>query len=271
MSSLAPDVPPTPIAAIATPEPGVLAVTNVQARPSPLQGGTGAVYLTVLNGLNKPLRLTSVAGEVAKAVEIHETVNDQGVMRMEPRPDGFDIPAGATLDLKPGGKHIMLIDLAKPLATGDIFTLTLQFDNADALTIEVPVGTAADPATSQTPEPAQAPVPPPGPTLGGQQNGDLQVWLASTPAQPVRGTAEIDEYVVDSSGQPVTDAKVTFDIDMTNMSHGQTLVTAEPTGNGHYVGSVHFSMPGPWRIITIIERPGREAVKLRFEFRVDRS
>ena len=115
---------------------------------------------------------------------------------------------------------------------------------------------------------AEASLAPPGPTLGGQRAGDVLVWLASTPGQPRHGEAMIDAYAVAPDGRPIDDAKVTFDTDMTNMSHGQYLVVAEPAGNGHYVGLVHFSMPGPWRIITIVERPGNEAVKLRFEFDV---
>jgi len=110
---------------------------------------------------------------------------------------------------------------------------------------------------------------PPGPLLAdGQQSGDLLVWLSSTPAQPATGNAQVDTFVVTSSGQPLTDAKVTYDTDMTNMSHGLYLVPTEPAGAGRYTGKVHFSMAGPWRVITIIERPGVPAVRLRFEFRV---
>jgi len=110
---------------------------------------------------------------------------------------------------------------------------------------------------------------PPGPLLAdGQQSGDLLVWLSSTPAQPATGNAQVDTFVVSSSGQPLTDAKVTYDTDMTNMSHGLYLAPTEPAGAGRYTGKVHFSMAGPWRVITIIERPGVPAVRLRFEFRV---
>ena len=266
-----PDAQPAPDVAVMTPEPEVLAVTNVQARPSPLEGGTGAVYLTVLNGLNQPLTLTGATGDVAKSIEMHETINDQGVMRMEPRPEGFAIPAGTALELKPGGKHIMLMELAKPLVTGDVFKLTLHFDNASELVIDVPVGALAEPAAAPASAPVQADLAPAGPTLASQNNGELQAWLTSTPAQPIKGEAQIDAYLVGSDGQPITDAKVTFDIDMTNMSHGQYLVDAQPAGDGHYAGRVHFSMPGPWRIIAIVERPGHERAKLRFEFRVDRG
>ena len=116
---------------------------------------------------------------------------------------------------------------------------------------------------------AQAALAPPGPSLATQRQGDIFAWLISNPEQPGRGTAELDAYLVGTDGQPITDAKVTFDTDMTNMSHGLYLVEAQPAGGGHYAGSVHFSMPGPWRVIAIVERPGRDTAKLRFEFRVN--
>jgi hypothetical protein len=127
--------------------------------------------------------------------------------------------------------------------------------------------TAPAPATALVP--AQQALAAAGPTLDSQRSDDLVAWLSSRPAQPLRGAAEMDAYLLGAEGQPVTDAKVTFDTDMTNMSHGPYLVTAEPAGDGHYVGQVHFSMPGPWRVIAIVERPGRETAKLRFEFTVN--
>ena len=252
-------------------EPGVLAVTGVRARPSPMAGGSGGVYLTVLNGLDQPLQLTGIDGVVAGSLELHESVNDQGVIRMEPHPEGFPIPARSTLELKPGGKHIMLIDLAAPLAVGDVFTLTLNFDKADPLTIDVPVAEDGAMTDMHMPMPVHADLAPDGPTLADQQSDGIHGWLTSTPAEPTRGEATIDAYLVADDGQPVEGATVTFDIDMTNMSHGQYLVPAEAAGGGHYAGNVHFSMPGPWRIIANIERPGQEVIKLRFDFMVKRG
>jgi hypothetical protein len=113
------------------------------------------------------------------------------------------------------------------------------------------------------------PAAPAGPFLApGQQTGDVQVWLSSTPEQPAAGNAQLVTTVLGRDGQPISDARVTYDTDMTNMSHGPYLVEAAPSGAGRYEGKVHFSMPGPWRVITIIERPGQPAVRLRFEFRV---
>ena len=115
--------------------------------------------------------------------------------------------------------------------------------------------------------PAQAA--PAGPlSAAGQQSGDLLVWLSSTPAQPVAGDAQLDTFITDRRRGADQWPKVTYDADMTNMSHGPYLVATEPAGSGHYAGDVHFSMPGPWRVITIIERPGLQTVRLRFEFRV---
>jgi len=129
---------------------------------------------------------------------------------------------------------------------------------------------AGNPTPTLALDATQAALAPAGPTLGGQRAGDdMLVWLASKPTQPVRGTAEMDAYLVGTDGQPVRDAKVTFDTDMTNMRHGPNQVVAVPAGDGHYRGQVRFLMPGPWRVITVIERPGRETVKSRFEFKVN--
>ena len=132
-----------------------------------------------------------------------------------------------------------------------------------------PMGSPNDGSTSSGALNAeQAALGPTGRTLGGQRVGGVLGWLASTPEQPQRGDVRIDAYLVQLDGRPINDARVTLDTDMTNMSHGKYLVAAEPAGNGHYIGQVHFLMPGPWRIIAVVDRPGNESVNLRFEFNV---
>ncbi|MFM7585163.1 MAG: copper chaperone PCu(A)C [Caldilinea sp.] len=121
------------------PEAGVLAIVDARARPAPLPGGTSAIYFTVLNGLDQPVQLVSAASPAARAVETHETVAEEGVMKMIPLPDGYPVPAGTTLTLQPGGKHIMLIDLVEPLAPGDTIELTVTFDNGQVFELNVPV------------------------------------------------------------------------------------------------------------------------------------
>jgi copper(I)-binding protein len=121
------------------PEPGKLTIVEVRARPAPLAGGTGAVYFTVLNGLDNDVQLVSAASPAANVVETHETVSENGVMRMVPLPDGYTVPAGEALLLKPGGKHIMLIDIIEPLEPGDTVDLTVNFDNGESIDLSVPV------------------------------------------------------------------------------------------------------------------------------------
>jgi len=121
------------------PEPGKLTIIDVRARPAPLVGGTGAIYLTVLNGLDSDVQLVSASSPVANVVETHETIAENGVMRMIPLPDGYTVPAGEALVLKPGGKHIMLIDIVEPLAPGDTVNLTVHFDNGESMEVTVPV------------------------------------------------------------------------------------------------------------------------------------
>lgn len=118
---------------------GELQVTDVRARPAPLEGGTGAVYLTVVNGTAEDDQLAAVSSPVAQAAELHETVDDNGVMRMHHEPEGFAVPAGGALQLAPGGKHVMLIGLTAPLAVGDTIMLTLTFAHAGEKVVHAPV------------------------------------------------------------------------------------------------------------------------------------
>jgi copper(I)-binding protein len=102
-------------------------VTDPWARATPGGAETAAAYVT-LAAASKD-RLTGVATPAAKQADLHAMTMDNGVMRMRPL-DGLDLPAGETVTLKPGGTHIMLSGLAKPLREGDRFPLTLTFANS---------------------------------------------------------------------------------------------------------------------------------------------
>lgn len=105
------------------------------------------------------------------------------------------------------------------------------------------------------------------PALGGKQSGDLLVWIFSDPNPPSRGDNTLEALVTDSNGQPITDATISFDIDMTNMSHGRNVTAASSLGDGRYSAEVHFLMPGPWRVIVGIESAG-QTTTVRFDFMV---
>jgi len=109
------------------------------ARATPAGAQTGAAYLTLDNKSGSADRLTGASSDVAASVQIHEMTVVGGVMRMRQLADGLPIPAGGTVELKPGSYHVMLIGLKKPLAAGDTFPLTLTFEKAGTISVTVPV------------------------------------------------------------------------------------------------------------------------------------
>lgn len=136
-------------------------------------------------------------------------------------------------------------------------------------------GCAGSPAAA-TPTPQIVEQLPPGVTLNGVplgqsglKVGDYTVWLAST-AAPQRGDVALDAVVLGKDNQPVADATVSFDINMTNMNHGKNVSPASNAGNGHYTGSVFFMMPGPWRVIVRVNQAGSEVASPQFNFNVGR-
>lgn len=125
--------------AACVPASGGIVIKDPFTRASPTGAETGGAFVTIVNSGTTADRLVSASSPAAQTVELHETVDDNGVMKMEPRPEGWEIPAGGTLELKPGGKHIMLIGLTAPLEAGKKIQMTLNFEKAGAQTIDVPV------------------------------------------------------------------------------------------------------------------------------------
>ena len=122
-------------------------VKGAWARPSVARGmedpappdSPGVVYLTVGNRGGLPDRLLSATTEVADVVEIHETRVEGERTRMVHLVDGAAIPARATLVLRPGGMHLMLLGLRRHLRPGESFPLTLRFETAPHQTVQVEV------------------------------------------------------------------------------------------------------------------------------------
>ena len=86
--------------------------------------------------------LLSASAEVAKAVELHLMSMEGDVMRMR-QVERIALPAGQTVELKPGGLHIMLMGLKAPLKAGDSFPLKLKFEKAGEVTVSMTVQAAA--------------------------------------------------------------------------------------------------------------------------------
>lgn len=104
------------------------------------QKATGA-FMTVTSKENA--KLLSASTPVAGIVEIHEMKMDKDVMKMVALPNGLDLPAGKAVDLKPGGYHIMLMDLKLPLNKDVGVPLTLTFQDSNGKksqqVVQVPV------------------------------------------------------------------------------------------------------------------------------------
>lgn len=125
--------------AIPTPVAGKITVLALMAPVASAGMTNGSVYFTLQNGTAQPIHLSAATTSVAERLSFHETIDDKGVMRMIAQPDGFVVPAGESLVLEPGRKHLMLENLHAPLVAGTEFTLTLTFTDADPLTLTVPV------------------------------------------------------------------------------------------------------------------------------------
>ncbi len=102
-------------------------------------GSTGGVFMLIKNNSHHPDRLFSVETDVAETAEIHETTMEGDVMKMRKIEGGLDVPAGGQVELKHGGYHIMLINLVQDMKPGEHFHLTLNFEEAGSVNVEVVV------------------------------------------------------------------------------------------------------------------------------------
>jgi copper(I)-binding protein len=119
---------------------GTLTAENPWARPAAGPNKLGAAYLILKNAGQEADMLQSVSSPDAEKVEVHEHTQDaSGIMRMRPVEGGVKIPAGGTVEFKPGGYHLMLFGLKHNLEEGQQIPLKLRFAHAGDLDIEVKI------------------------------------------------------------------------------------------------------------------------------------
>ena len=117
---------------------GVLTVRDAWARPA-VVGENAAAYFTIENGTGSNDSLLSISSDIAAAAELHMSMtHDNGVMSMEMQ-DAVQIPARDQVEFKPGGLHVMLVDINRDLSIGDTISLTLHFQTAGDVIIDVSV------------------------------------------------------------------------------------------------------------------------------------
>ena len=131
----------------ATNTPDGLEISSPWSRALPPTAHNGALFLTVKNQ-GQPDQLIAARSDIADTLELHTHVHENGLMKMR-QVHEMDVPAGETLELKPGGHHIMLIGLRQPLREGMHFPVELEFAKGgkfqlDAEVLPLDAGTGAE-------------------------------------------------------------------------------------------------------------------------------
>lgn len=121
-------------------ELGALRIVNPWTRAAG-QGMQGGGFLTIRNTGATPDTLLSATSPAAGRLELHTHIRDGDVMRMRPVID-IPIPANGEVSLQPGGLHLMLIGLTRPMNDGQSIPVTLRFEQAGEVTIQLAVQAA---------------------------------------------------------------------------------------------------------------------------------
>lgn len=122
---------------------GALRIGHPWSRATPANAPVAGGYMTIENTGDADDRLVAVSAEIAPRGEIHEMKMEGDVMKMNALPEGLTIPAGGTVKLEPGGYHLMFMDLGGPFVEGTSVTVTLTFEKAGAVEVQLPVGSPA--------------------------------------------------------------------------------------------------------------------------------
>jgi copper(I)-binding protein len=125
-------------------------VNDPYARVSTKMSASGAAFMMIHNDTGTADRLVAARSDVAERVELHTHIEvANGVMKMMHVEDGFELPEGGMIEMKRGGHHIMFLGLKQPLAHGDKVAVTLVFEKAGEVAVEVPVDLERKPMQGQ--------------------------------------------------------------------------------------------------------------------------
>lgn len=127
-----------PLAAHDNEPHATLDISQAWARKTGSRTASAAVYLDIKNLSETPEHLLSAGSTRASMAMIHRSSEKDGIMRMEMQ-DSVEIKPGDTVSFEPGGLHIMLTNLDKPLKQGQVFPLTLSFEHAGEVEVFVEV------------------------------------------------------------------------------------------------------------------------------------
>lgn len=122
---------------------GPLKIGHPWSRATPAGAKVGGGYLSIENTGTAADRLVSVSVPFAARSEIHEMAVKDGIMTMRPMDAGVELPAGTKVEFKPGGYHIMFMELKQQLKQGEMMKGTLTFEKAGAVDVEFKVDSIA--------------------------------------------------------------------------------------------------------------------------------
>ncbi len=114
---------------------GTILIQNLWTRATPNGAKVAGGFITITNKGTTADRLIGGSAAIAARVEVHEMAMDNGVMKMRELDKGLEIKPGATVELKPGGYHMMLINLKEPPVEGGKVEGTLVFEKAGTIEI----------------------------------------------------------------------------------------------------------------------------------------
>jgi copper(I)-binding protein len=121
---------------------GDIGIGHPHARAMVPGARVGGGYLKLTNNGSADDRLIGIVCDRAMSSEVHQMSVSNGVMTMRPVSGGLAIPAGQTVELKPGGYHIMFKDVAQPFKEGEMIKATLTFEKAGSVDVDFAVGSA---------------------------------------------------------------------------------------------------------------------------------
>lgn len=185
---------------------GNLTISGEWVRPTTNE--VSAAYLTVHNS-GEADALVKASTPLTSTVQLHEVITEGSSSKMQEKPGGFPVPADGMLELKPGGFHIMMMDLKAPIEIGQTVSLTLTFEKAGEVAIEAPVKAAPD--------------------MGGMNHGGMSsttpaatTTTAAAPAPVTFGNLTIKDQWVRVTANTVTAAYMVI----TNSGEADTLIKA---------------------------------------------
>lgn len=125
---------------------GSIHISQPWSRATPKGAASGAGYMTLTNRGAASDKVSCVSDEASAKCQIHSMTMDGAVMKMRPVEGGLEIKPGESVTLKPGGHHMMFLDLKHPLEQGQTVKATLKFDHAGTIDVDYPVLAIGAPA-----------------------------------------------------------------------------------------------------------------------------